>query len=786
METDFREIYYLLENKRASGTLTDEEMIYLHLLRNYEVDDKEFVLPSKDSVIFSDVYNNAGLTLLEGNIEFAGDKIFWRGDIVKLNEILREKYIVGDSRADDKTSPNEKIIPPAGNNFDNADNDEENTPQKILARYLAETKESPFTYQAQLWTLFNWLEAKTTIKDPFHKMRQYIPCFSNMEKNILNANIISGIYTKKKRFNAEVAESDEFINAVGIAQACPIYPYRDFKPLYEKVEELLGSDSFNCWKNKVLTAKNEFNHKLMSAITDLNQQLPTIDADFVKYGFLKFENTDEGNGKRFYTAYSTNDNCRCLYQDDASRWAVYQTPYWRIAEDKTCYLPTRPLLDLIDALKNPVRDVIKKIETDLSEILGKDIRGMKLEKIREIVQGVKLNDVEERKVEKLVKDLSVAREGAMQLQALQQRRIYTNALETARSYCNVSATMFNNQDFLLNTLNGVVNLKTGEVFPPNPKYFFTQCADAEYRKGYRDPVVDKFLKEILPDEETREAVLTFLGYCLTGSVQEEKMMFFYGSGRNGKGTLTRLLQNVFGCQSHEFSTSLKADVLFQTYFKKDGNAPDPELAKLEGKRLAIIEECPKGRRLDEALFKILTGGDNFSARFLNQNPRMIDPHFKLIVSGNFLPELDNCRDFGLQERMMFVPFTQTFDAETRNIDLKRKLATRSAKCGFLSLLVDYAVKWTQTGLFESAEMLKAKTEYLAENDFAGEFIAANFVRDPNASISRRDLLNMFQSRNKDCRMTPNEIIQAFKAVDGLNYKRLADGYHFFGIARRSE
>ena len=103
----------------------------------------------------------------------------------------------------------------------------------------------------------------------------------------------------------------------------------------------------------------------------------------------------------------------------------------------------------------------------------------------------------------------------------------------------ITASDLDNHNELFCVRNGVVNLQTGELFPLDPKYLITQQSPAIYRPGYRNPIVDNFLTSILPDAETLAALIRFLGYAATGEVSEEKALFFYGGGGNGKGTLTR-------------------------------------------------------------------------------------------------------------------------------------------------------------------------------------------------------------------------------------------------------
>ena len=130
----------------------------------------------------------------------------------------------------------------------------------------------------------------------------------------------------------------------------------------------------------------------------------------------------------------------------------------------------------------------------------------------------------------------------------QIKNTFSNSIELLKSFDSILITAedLNTHKNLLNCKNAVVDLETGNLYPHDSKYLMTQAVNAEYRAGFHHEVVDKFLHDILPDEMTLAALLRFLGYGLTGNVNEEKALFIHGTGGNGKGTLTKMLLKLFG------------------------------------------------------------------------------------------------------------------------------------------------------------------------------------------------------------------------------------------------
>lgn len=275
-----------------------------------------------------------------------------------------------------------------------------------------------------------------------------------------------------------------------------------------------------------------------------------------------------------------------------------------------------------------------------------------------------------------------------------------------------------NHPELLNCLNGVIDLQTGKLMTASPELLLTQQCAAIYT-GECNPIVEKFLHDILPDEETLAALIRWLGYCLTGEVSEEKAFLFYGSGGNGKGTLTLLLMSLF----YDYATSLPVTAVCEAGRMSDAGAATTELNQLEKKRLAIVEELPQGRKLDTAKFKLLTGGDKIPIRRLHEEFTMIDPTHKIVISGNYRPELTDARDPGLIRRIHGVDFLQHFTDLNRDPHLKKKLLAPDALSGLLTILVAAAKAWYQQGLIFSNAMETSTRNYFAQNDFLNEFIS---------------------------------------------------------------
>lgn len=472
------------------------------------------------------------------------------------------------------------------------------------------------------------------------------------------------------------------------------------------------------------------------------------DAEFVKK-VLYYHQTDAGNAERFLEYYLYREE-KTAYLADIGRWAIYEPPIWKVAADKSNTIVASYFLTMARDLQQLWKKESAKLEKRLNEKADKDtpdnVRALK--KFTEYFKS------------------------------LENRKKYSPALETAKSFYNLNFSDMDQKHNFLNTPSGVIDLCTGKLYPHKASYHFTQCTDAEYCAGYRNEMVETILAEILPDEETRTAVLRYFGYCLTGSIREEKALFIYGSGGNGKSTLIQLLQNISGFRQNGYATSIRVDSLLQASYIRDGNAPTPEFAKLEGKRLAVADEVPPERKLDEGVFKSLTGGDYITARRLNCDPTVFEPHFKLIISGNHLPKISNGTDYSLRRRIMVAEFPQQFTDETRDVAIKSFLNSPEAKCGFLSKLVEESVKWYREGLIESAAMKETKSAWLditpngndAEIDYATELAVYQFLDQycdlaEEGKIKRLEMYAKFRYHNPNIAITDDNLKKAILSYD---------------------
>ena len=282
----------------------------------------------------------------------------------------------------------------------------------------------------------------------------------------------------------------------------------------------------------------------------------------------------------------------------------------------------------------------------------------------------------------------------------------SNLLSLARSESGIVTPVaeWNAWPMLLNTTGAVYDLRTGQAVP-REGHLFTQVASVE-PKLMPTPVWSKFLADVFDNDVAMiEFIQRLAGYCLTGSIKEQKLFFLYGEGSNGKSVLLDVLRDIAGTYGH----SLPSEALMSS---KHDRHPTT-LAALQGKRLAISSEIEESSHWAEARIKQLTGDKTLTARFMRGDEFTFDITHKHILAGNFKPRFKG-DDFAMQRRMVLVPFTQRFEGLRRDDHLRDKLV---AECpGILAWAIEGAAKWCESGLLIPESVQTSSKDYMAEQD----------------------------------------------------------------------
>jgi Predicted ATPase len=226
-------------------------------------------------------------------------------------------------------------------------------------------------------------------------------------------------------------------------------------------------------------------------------------------------------------------------------------------------------------------------------------------------------------------------------------------LKLGKSMLEVANDNLDSDPFILNTPDGIVDLKTGKMNEHKPSAYCTKMTFVSPANDNMHLWIETLDEVTGGDKEFQNFLKYHAGSTLIGRVYEEALLLVYGSGGNGKSTVFNSEAHVLG----DYAGKIPAESL--TTRAKNVKV---DLAELCGKRYILASETEKGQRLSVSMLKQIASVDdiylqkeNIMHRFLLL--QVIQPFFirtiylKLVqmieVHGIKVSEIDKVRKAGV-------------------------------------------------------------------------------------------------------------------------------------------
>lgn len=297
---------------------------------------------------------------------------------------------------------------------------------------------------------------------------------------------------------------------------------------------------------------------------------------------------------------------------------------------------------------------------------------------------------------------------------------------------------FDRDPYLLNCLNGTIDLRTGELRPHNPSDLITKLCPVEYDPNARSQTWEDHLAKVTGNDE---ALIEFLqlaaGYSATGDTGEEVLFLIHGPTAGGKTTTLETLKSVLGdyAQTADFETFLR---------RNQAGGIRNDVARLAGARLVLSVEVDEGKQLAEGLVKQLTGGDTMTARFLHQEYFEFRPQCKLWLVCNDAPRARDTDD-ALWRRIIRVPFDHTIPKHERDPKVKTRLKDpRTTGPAVLTWIVQGCLKWKSTGLVVPQAIERATRELREDQDPIRDFLEDECEFSTAAFVPVREMRKAYE------------------------------------------
>jgi P4 family phage/plasmid primase-like protien len=326
----------------------------------------------------------------------------------------------------------------------------------------------------------------------------------------------------------------------------------------------------------------------------------------------------------------------------------------------------------------------------------------------------------------------------------------SNILKAWRVMARAAIDEFDAHPELLNTPDGVVDLRTGELSPHDPSLMLTKLTRGRYRPGYRHADWDSAL-ESLPDG-LRTYLHIRVGQAVTGEASaSDDMVLLVGGGSNGKSAIMDDgLLHALGDFAMLASPNL--------FTKAEGGA-SPERASLRGARLVLAEELSEEGVFSTAEVKRIVGTSTISARKLYQGDMTFTASHTIFVNTNHLPQIRETTD-GDWRRYCPIPFPFKFvdgdpaNAYERRGDADLKPRLRNGRQGQHDAMVTWAVEGAMKYFADPGALGRSRRPvevdaalgaWRMSADLLLSFLDERVVADRGAAIPRKDLFKEFSS-----------------------------------------
>ena len=370
------------------------------------------------------------------------------------------------------------------------------------------------------------------------------------------------------------------------------------------------------------------------------------------------------------------------------------------------------------------------------------------------------------------------RDGLVQwARALESGKNLREMIAWSKAELEVPYSTFDQDPWLLNCLNGTIDLRTGELRDHDPENRLTKMIPIRFDPEAQHELWDHFIHDMTAG---KEGLLPFLqravGYSATGLTVEEKLFMIVGPTRSGKSTFVEAIKAALG----EYAWTADFETFLAKKFSGEGG-PTEGIAKLAGMRFVSSSEVDEGRALALAAVKQLTGGDAVTARFMYKGLFSFKPTFSLWLVANTEPLVPK-DEAAMWERVLRVPFDNIVPDEKRDLSLKGRIQDpEDGGPAVLRWIVEGAVAWHKEGKLIPPECVVVSTnEYRDRMDPLSGFIEDMCVIDEGASVPVTELLSAYVRWAK---MTGEKVVLGRTAFgdalrhynDKIEKKRKANG-----------
>jgi putative DNA primase/helicase len=382
------------------------------------------------------------------------------------------------------------------------------------------------------------------------------------------------------------------------------------------------------------------------------------------------------------------------------------------------------------------------------------------------------------------KELKAYRRKIGLLQKIQWKQAVLQLAAAGKHSLGLTGNEWDQDPWILPCINGIVDLKTGNLRPGRKDEYIKTVCPHEYKGlGLETPAWKVFIASLFDNTEIAAFIQRLFGSALLGVVIEHLLPILTGGGRNGKGTILEALKYALGA----LAGPVPSELLLRQRDSKNPDAPSASLMALRGKRIVWASETERGRQFSTQRVKWLCGGDTVTGRDpFGRRQVEFSPTHSIFLLTNDKPRA-NASDFAFWSRVLLIPFRFTFIDNPQGLYERKRDPHQLEKLkaeapGILTWLVGGCLEWQKQGLNPPKSILAETEQYRQGEDQISRFIEDCCFINSTVEVKSGELFKAYRQwceengeRATSGRTFGEEIGKKFDSY------RKATGVHYTGL-----
>lgn len=254
-------------------------------------------------------------------------------------------------------------------------------------------------------------------------------------------------------------------------------------------------------------------------------------------------------------------------------------------------------------------------------------------------------------------------------------------------------------DFTTDNRDIILNAFTLAKYEPNYGY--------ENEIAYRE--LDKILHDIYPCEDEFEYMMNLFSTAFCPSILKDQLVFAWGTGSDGKSTISRLLGTILGntnielhvIDSNNEQITLKNPSGYCGTFKpqclqestNSSNANEGGIVAFDRKTFVVAQEPPKGK-IHSEIVKDFTSGGISNGRKLYEGNKSFVINTLCVIETNTIPQFDVVDDAIRRRVIVYKHHTKFITSATNQYKNRKKEEVKLADSEVINNIIQDTNYWT--------------------------------------------------------------------------------------------